>query len=91
MLPVVALHQQNGAPMVWRIDGDVVVAQPVQLGLRNDDEGLVQVVQGLSVGNRVLVAPLENVKIGSRVRLPAAAYKPAAAVNKSPAVAGARG
>lgn len=76
VLPVAALHQQNGVPMVWRIENNRVVAQPVMLGLRNEDEGLVQVTQGLSAGSRVLVAPLDNVRVGSQVRLPAAASVP---------------
>ena len=78
LVPTAALRQQNGAPTVLRIDGRTVVVQPVTLGLRNDDEGLVQVVSGLAAGSRVIVVRLENVKNGSQVRLPGDAPKVAA-------------
>ena len=70
LVPTTALRQQNGAPMVLRIEGRKIVAQPVTLGLRNDDEGLVQVVSGLPAGSRVVVVRLDNVKNGSEIRLP---------------------
>ena len=70
LVPVTALRQQNGAPMVLRIEGRKIVAQPVTLGMRNDDEGLVQIVSGLAAGSRVVVVRLDNVKTGSEIRLP---------------------
>lgn len=82
LLPLSALRQQNGAPMVLRIEGDRVVAQPVRLGLRNDDEGMVQIADGLAAGSRVIVARLDNVRNGSRIRLPRAA---AGVVSPAPA------
>lgn len=91
LVPTEALRQQNGAPMVLRIDGRTIVAQPVTLGLRNDDEGLVQIVSGLTAGSRVLVVRLDNIKNGSQVRLPGDAPKvvaPAAAPAAAPAVKG---
>jgi membrane fusion protein (multidrug efflux system) len=70
LLPLAALRQQNGKPMVLKIEDGKVIAQPVRLGLRNDDDGFVQVEEGLAAGSRVIVARLDNVKSGSQVRLP---------------------
>ncbi len=87
LVPVSAIRQQNGAPTVLRIDGDRVISQPVKLGLRNDDEGLVQVADGLAAGNRVVVARLDNIRDGSRVRLPGAAPTTVPATTAPPAPA----
>ncbi|MBC7575466.1 MAG: efflux RND transporter periplasmic adaptor subunit [Herminiimonas sp.] len=92
LLPLAALRQQNGKPMVLKVEDGKVVAQPVRLGLRNDDEGFVQVEKGLAAGDRVIVARLDNVKSGSRVRLPGTAATatpsaPAAAPVPDPATA----
>ena len=70
VLPLAALRNQNGRPVVYKIDGRTIVAQPVTTGLRNEDDGLVQITAGLAPGSRVLVVPLDNVKVGSMVRLP---------------------
>ena len=70
LLPVAALRNQNGQPVVFLLQGRTIVAQPVTLGLRNEDEGLVQISAGLASGSRVLVVPLDKVKPGSTVRLP---------------------
>lgn len=81
LVPVTALRMQNGAPVVYRIEGRTVVAQPVTTGLRNDDEGLVQITQGLTPGSRVLVTRLDGVGPGSQVRLPGDAPKAAVATD----------
>lgn len=88
VLPTSALRQLNGAPMVMRIDGRKIVAQPVTLGMRNDDEGLVQIASGLAAGSRVLVVRLDNVKNGSEVRLPGDAPKAAVPAAATPAAKG---
>jgi RND family efflux transporter MFP subunit len=77
LLPVGAVRKENGADVVYRVDGGKVVAVPVKLGLRNQDEGLVEVVDGIDAGATVLALPLDGVKPGSRVTLPAAVAAPA--------------
>jgi len=76
LLPLTAVRTDKGGEVVYRIDGGKVVAQPVKLGLRNGDEGLVEVLEGIGAGATVLALPLDGIKPGDRVRLPAA---PAAA------------
>lgn len=71
--PVVALtavRQQKTGNVVYVIENNTVVAKPVQLGLRNEDEGVAEVTTGLSPGSRVIVTPLADVKPGSKIKLP---------------------
>lgn len=78
VLPVGALHEKNGATTVYRVDGGKVVEQPVRVGLRSVDEGLVEVAAGLPIGAQVLAVTLEGVKPGTPIRLPGAVTKTAA-------------
>ncbi|MBC7513590.1 MAG: efflux RND transporter periplasmic adaptor subunit [Herminiimonas sp.] len=70
LLPMAALRNLNGKPAVYMLQGRTIVAQPVTPGLRNEDEGQVQITAGLAPGSRVLIVPLDNVKVGGTVRLP---------------------
>lgn len=82
VLPMTALRNDKDGKdgsAVYKIDNNKVVVQPVTLGLRNDDEGLVEIRSGLDAGSRVLVVKLDAVKPGSEVRLPAPAQAGAAA------------
>jgi membrane fusion protein (multidrug efflux system) len=71
LLPLTAVRKEKGEDVVYRIDGGKVVAQPVKLGLRNQDEGLVEAIDGIQAGATVLALPLDGVKPGHRVKLPA--------------------
>ena len=79
LLPLSAVRAGEGAlrgeDVVYRVDGGKVVAQPVKLGLRNQDEGLVEALDGVQAGATVLALPLDGVKPGSRVKLPQDAGK----------------
>jgi len=75
LLPLTAVRTEKGEDVVYRIDGGKVVAQPVKLGLRNQDEGLVEALDGVQAGATVLALPLDGVKPGSRVKLPHDASK----------------
>lgn len=75
LLPLSAIRQGQGKDVgntvVYQIVDNKVRAQPVTLGLRNDDEGYAEVTGGLPVGATVLVAKLEGVLPGHSVKLPA--------------------
>ncbi|MBJ7311330.1 efflux RND transporter periplasmic adaptor subunit [Rugamonas sp. CCM 8940] len=73
LLPLQALREEKGRQVVYKVEQGKVVAQPVKLGLRNDDEGYAEVLDGLAPGANVIVAKLDGVKPGSQVKLPAAA------------------
>ena len=69
-VPVAAIHEQDGRATVYKISNGKVVAQPVTLGLRNDDEGMAAVTEGLAHGEHVIVSKLDAVKPGASVKLP---------------------
>ncbi|WP_322402894.1 efflux RND transporter periplasmic adaptor subunit [Massilia luteola] len=73
LLPIGAIRQDNGRDVVYRIDNGRVVVQPVKLGLRNQDAGLVEALDGAAAGMTVLAVPLDGVKPGNKVKLPDAA------------------
>jgi hypothetical protein len=78
-VPLAALRKDGARDVVYRVDGGRVVAQPVQLGMRNEDEGLAEVTGGLDAGAVLLAVPLDGVKPGSQVKLPGAVSKGAPA------------
>ncbi|MBZ2207648.1 efflux RND transporter periplasmic adaptor subunit [Massilia soli] len=86
LLPLAALRTENNRDIVYTVENGKVVSTPVTLGLRNEDDGMAEVTQGLAVGARVLVARLDGVKPGSKVKVDAPAAKPVLA-----AAAGAKG
>jgi membrane fusion protein (multidrug efflux system) len=69
IMPLIALRKDKGADVVYKIEGNKVVVQPVKLGLRNEDEGMAEVTEGLSSGTDVIVTVLEAVKPGSKVKV----------------------
>jgi membrane fusion protein (multidrug efflux system) len=72
VVPLAAVRSEKGLQVVYKIEGGKVVAQPVTLGMRNDDEGMAQVATGLDKGASVIVAKLDGVKPGNKVRIGAA-------------------
>jgi len=79
VVPMAALREENGKQFVWQVVDGKVVAQPVTLGLRNEDEGYAQVTEGLVRGASVIIAKLDGVKAGAKVKLAAPAAAPAKA------------
>ena len=83
IIPLAALRKEQQQDVVYKIEGGKVVSQPVKLGLRNEEEGIVEVTDGLSDGASLVVGKLEGVKPGVKVRMagsPAANAAPAAPV-----------
>jgi len=79
LVPLIAVRQVSGLPTVYKVDHDHLVAQAVELGLRNEDEGYAEVKKGLLEGDQVIVSQLDMVKPGSKVTLPAAKKSTSAA------------
>jgi membrane fusion protein (multidrug efflux system) len=91
LLPFAALRKDGERDVVYVVDNGKVSARPVTLGLRNEDEGMVEVTDGLQHGARVITAKLDAVKPGSQVRLsePAAGTTAATAATAGSAPAAA--
>jgi membrane fusion protein (multidrug efflux system) len=73
IIPVAALRKDKDVDVVYKIEGGKIVSQPVKLGLRNDDEGSVEVIDGLADGASLVIGKLEGVKPGVKVRMAGAA------------------
>ncbi|WP_332855124.1 efflux RND transporter periplasmic adaptor subunit [Duganella sp. S19_KUP01_CR8] len=83
IVPLTALRTEKGQQVVYKIEQGKVVAQPVKLGLRNEDEGYAEVVDGLAQGANVIVSKLDGVKPGNQVKLPANVATPALPANSA--------
>jgi RND family efflux transporter MFP subunit len=78
-VPEAAVRTEGEAPYVYAVEQDRLVRRSVVLGMRDPVSGRVQVISGVDVGARVLVAPgavPDNARI--RFATPAAAAPPAA-------------
>jgi len=69
VLPLSAVREENGGAHVMRIVNDRLESLPVKLGLRNEDEGTVQIVEGLDVESRVIRANTGAYKPGTLVKI----------------------
>ncbi|MEO7494155.1 MAG: efflux RND transporter periplasmic adaptor subunit [Massilia sp.] len=78
LLPLAALRSEHQQQVVYALENNKVVVRPVKLGLRNEDEAMAEVTEGLAAGARVLVAKLDGLKPGAAVKLMA----PAVAASK---------
>lgn len=66
MVPETALAPRDNQQFVMRVVDDVVEEVLVRTGQRQ--RGMVEIVEGLQAGDRVIVAGLQKVESGSRVR-----------------------
>jgi multidrug efflux pump subunit AcrA (membrane-fusion protein) len=74
IVPLAAIrNDKDGKQIVYKIEQGKLIAQPVKIGLRNEDEGFAEVTEGLSQGANVIVSRLDSLKPGAAVKLPAGA------------------
>jgi multidrug efflux pump subunit AcrA (membrane-fusion protein) len=86
IVPLAALRSdKNGQQIVYKVENGKLLSQLVKLGLRNDDEGYAEVVEGLQQGAHVIVSRLDSLKPGAAVKLPSAPPPSAQAMNAEPA------
>ena len=78
LVPLTAVRHEKQGPVVYALVNNKVVAQPVTLGLRNEDEGYAEVTSGLVPGAKVIIAKLDGVKPGHSVTFAAQSATPAA-------------
>jgi len=72
VIPISAVQEAGGKAQVIALAAGTLELRPVKLGLRNEDEGLVQVLDGLDVQTRIVRANLGAFKPGARVKVVAA-------------------
>jgi HlyD family secretion protein len=66
-VPVGGLFRRGSDWAAFRIEGEQVQLQPVELGQRNDEDA--QVIKGLSAGQTVVLHPPDTLTDGARVRI----------------------
>jgi RND family efflux transporter MFP subunit len=71
IVPLAAIRtDKQGKQIVYKVEQGKLVAQPVKIGLRNEEEGFAEVSEGLSEGTHVIVSRLDSLKPGAAVKLP---------------------
>lgn len=68
VIPNAAIHEVGGQRGVWKLEGSEPVFTPVVLG-RSDLQGRVQVKQGLTAGDRVIVYSEKALHRGSNIHI----------------------
>ncbi len=68
--PLAALLEGKNQTIVHQIVEGKIVAQAVTLGVRNEDEGIVEIKSGVDVGAVVIATKLDSLKPGALVTLP---------------------
>ena len=68
-LPVTAVREENGQTVVFQVASGKLLKQSIKLGRKSDDDGLVEVVEGLKPGDRVVRANLGALRPGQPVKI----------------------
>jgi len=83
VVPLAAIRtDKEGKQIVYKVEQGKLVAQPVKVGLRNEEEGYAEVNEGLLQGAHVIVSRLDSLKPGASVKLPPSAQAKAAEPSK---------
>lgn len=83
VVPLAAIRtDKEGKQIVYKVEQGKLVAQPVKVGLRNEEEGYAEVNEGLAQGAHVIVSRLDSLKPGASVKLPPSAQAKAAEPSK---------
>ena len=82
-LPVSALGKTSGQDHVWVIEKGALARRAVTVGRRDEREGRVEVLQGLSPASQVLAARFENLREGAKATIVAAKSAPVASAAAS--------
>jgi hypothetical protein len=68
VIPNAAIRRDGGRVGVWRIDDGSLAFAPIRTGV-SDLEGHVQVLEGLAVGDRIVVHAARVLTAGSRITI----------------------
>lgn len=72
VVPISAVQEASGKAQVFAIVDGRLELRAVKLGVRNEDEGLVQILAGLDAQARIVRANLGTLKPGAQVKVAAA-------------------
>ena len=82
-LPVAAVGKTSGQDHVWVIENGVLARRAVTVGRRDEREGRVEVLQGVTPASQVLAARFENLREGAKASVVAAKSAPVASAAAS--------
>jgi RND family efflux transporter MFP subunit len=82
-LPVSAVGTTSGQDHVWLIEGGQLVRRAVTVGRRDEREGRIEVLQGLTPAAQVLAARFDNLREGAKATVVAAKTAPVASAAAS--------
>lgn len=77
-LPVAALGKTSGQDHVWVIENGSLARRAVTVGRRDEREGRVEVLNGVTAASQVLAARFDNLREGARAGIVAARSAPVA-------------
>ncbi len=72
-LPMSAIHEEAGQSFVFVVKNGQLERSPVQLGLKREDLGLVELRDGPSPGSEVVAVKSDKLKVGAKVQVRRAA------------------
>ena len=84
-VPALAIANTAGQDQVWVIDKGSLVRRAITTGRRDESQGLVEVLAGLTPASQVLAARFDNLREGAKaVVVPRAATGASAAASATP-------
>ena len=69
VVPLSAVRTEEGQAVVYRVAGSTLQRLPVKLGLRNEDDGVVQIVEGLDAQSQIVKTNLGALRAGAQVKM----------------------
>ncbi|MDP3224864.1 MAG: efflux RND transporter periplasmic adaptor subunit, partial [Rubrivivax sp.] len=82
-LPVAAVGQTSGQDHVWVIENGTLARRAVTVGRRDEAEGRVEVLQGVTPASQVLAARFDNLREGAKASVVAVKSAPVASAAAS--------
>jgi membrane fusion protein, multidrug efflux system len=86
-LPTSAVGSTSGQDHVWVIENGQLARRAVTVGRRDEREGRVEVLQGLTPAAQVLAARFDNLREGAKASVVAAKTAPVASAAASTPIA----
>ncbi len=67
-VPVSSVRTEGERAFVYAIERDTLAERPVQLGMRDEAGGMVEIVSGLNTGTEIVRNNLGTLRSGSQVK-----------------------